>query len=304
MKHLQQTTSLLLAATLALSSLNSCYFNSAGHLFDKASHKEAVNTFEMKPGHYLYYNINNGYFFLELPRYKTAKPISTQYDPLSLCSNMSKIRYSEHIVKVPGERITVRISRKFAMYLLGEGDTSYHPTASDMAVVQNQELNKNLCQVYTIRRSPGSLIKNYTYQSPNRIGWVSLGVLDWLCVDLPITCVENSLALAFTIVGWPVLIEAMVDSPHANTITKSVVPNGWYITQAGTAVAGSPKTSPSENRARMDPADAGEQNTPPVRERSKISDVTTSIPAPENPPQSNLPGASDPGWDDSAETSN
>ncbi len=170
--------------------LNSCYFNSAGHILEMASYEAAVVTSDLKPGSTIY--ADNGNYYVELPRYKAGKPVVTQYPQ----SDQNEQESASYPLRATGETTMVRISSAFATYLMGQ--QSVQPSnCIEERVKADEELLKRRSQSLAVVRTPERVTQyGFRYDSPGALGWYSLGMLDWLCVDLPITCVENSLMLA------------------------------------------------------------------------------------------------------------
>ncbi len=192
MKPFPRTLLLLLAFSCSLL-LNSCYFNSAGHIFDNASHTSAVFASDIEIGDYVYRWESNQNHYVELPRYRYDTPIITQYPDDDQGSN------SRELTALKGETVMVRIPVEFANYLTGElwGTT----TPSYMEPEDLSSTFKSRATQIPIVRKPEEYRHVFTYTSPNAAGWYMLGILDWLCIDLPITCLENCMAGAVAFCG-------------------------------------------------------------------------------------------------------
>ncbi len=178
---------LIAVVSLSLPALNSCYFNSAGHLFEKASYHAAADMADLKPGSNIYTDGQN--YYVELPRYRAGKPVRTQM------AAFGQEQVSAKLVKEPeGESVVVSIPADYAMYLAGKSKSPSEPSFM-VRVKEDIEDIKGRCQSIPAVRTPKESRCYFTYTSPAAAGWYTLGVLDWLCVDLPVTCVENSLML-------------------------------------------------------------------------------------------------------------
>ncbi len=186
MKRINRFFSLPVLAPLALVSLESCYFNSAGHIFDKASHQEAMVTADIKPGTHVYRYPNDTYY-VELPRYRYDKPIITQYP------DDDQGERKNRLTPIKGETVMAEIPKDYAMYLTGRA--SGPRTTPPLTTVRMTEEDKQSCSLLPVVRKPETEVFRYPYKSPNALGWYTLGVLDWLCVDLPVTCLENGLTV-------------------------------------------------------------------------------------------------------------
>ena len=169
--------------------LSSCYLNTAGHIFDKAKYDAVVTTQNIKgkDGQVVYSDGDSHY--IKVSRYRVGKPITTHYNALVTEDEKSVERQykGESVVKIPAN---------YARYLTGKAGSPTKPEY--MEPVSNSVLNR--CTTTTsIVRTPRNYEHQFRYTSPAAAGYYTLGVLDWLCVDLPVTCVEN--ALLITAVG-------------------------------------------------------------------------------------------------------
>ncbi len=296
MKHLQQTTGLLLTAALTLSSLNSCYFNSAGYLYDKASHRERITTADLTPGRYVYYD--GLHYYVKLPRYKTGKRVTLQYHPLKPSDK------SEQSVQVPGETVTVRISQALALYLTGQTNAPFTLSRNDVQVMQNKKLNGFIYGAITTE-APAILERDYTYTSPNAFGWYTLGTLDWLCVDLPVSCAETAiwLSLGITLLPFAPFDPSLFKQRQPPTSSDYLrdLPQWLY--------AGTPSNSTTSQNTKQGSHNSQKQNTTNAPKEgsknggSRTNPTTSGTPTPANPPKNDPPKTTDPGWDDSGETS-
>lgn len=175
-----QGTALVLSAAL----LSSCYFNSAGHIFDKASYNAVTNTADIRPGHTLY--VDEGCYYVELPRYRYDVPIRTQYSVFKDAPERKKV------LRKKNDSELMQIPEDYAMYLIGKRSQPTTPSFMKR-VTSGAEVIKKRAKTYQIARSPQETLSHFRYDSPSSFGWYCLGVLDWLCVDLPVTCTENAL---------------------------------------------------------------------------------------------------------------
>ena len=169
--------------------LNSCYFNSTGHIFDAASHNAAVKLSDVQVGQTVYSDGTDYYTYL--PRYRYDTKVVTQYSAGGLRdSDGRKVLTNEQ------DQQFVKISPDLANYMRGVGST---PPVG--IVDAADESLKDICTTsFTTTRSiPDSTPREYRYRSPSAPWLYTAGVFNWLCVDLPITCVENSLAIPCTL---------------------------------------------------------------------------------------------------------
>ncbi len=175
--------------------LNSCYFNSAGHIFDKASYNAGAFTTDLRPdGRQMVY-VDGDDYYIELPRYRMGAPVKTQY---SVFDDEEEV--VEHSPQLKNETDMYQIPRDFAMYLTGRA--SGPSTPSYMTRVENGGWIKYGSDTsMPIVKQAGNYSETFRYRSPNAAWLYTAGVFDWLCVDLPVTCVENALVAAlFTVV--------------------------------------------------------------------------------------------------------
>ena len=170
-------------AVVASLGLSSCYFNSAGHLFDKAGYSAKAKSEDAKPGQYVY--TDGSKYYVELPRYRVGKPIKTQY-------SVGKKDDRQEKVRATGGTDVFEIPADFAMYLTGQRKSPSTPSA--MTRVEKDIITTTATIKLPIVFPGGASSVDYKYSSGAAAWWYTAGIFDWLCVDLPITCVENSLA--------------------------------------------------------------------------------------------------------------
>lgn len=176
--------------------LNSCYFNSAGHIFDKASYRAANDLSDLKPGDQVYSDGAN--YYVELPRYRFGKKVRTQM------SVFGKANFATR-TPIKGETDMVQIPEDYAAYLAGHSGKL--PQSITLAGAGDAGQVKSSCPTTLTVVRTGPLgdqgVRYFNHQSPNRAWWYTLGAFDWLCVDLPMTCLENSLMVCggFLFVG-------------------------------------------------------------------------------------------------------
>lgn len=206
-----------LAIVAALCMLvNSCYFNSAGHLFSKVGYKASANSADAQAGRYVYQY--GGEYYVELPRYRQGKPVLTQYSAF------------ERDTRVEGPQTTgdvsmFRIPADFAKYLMGK--SKYPSKPSYMIPVYNVAQIKSGAAKPIVRNGADSQ-HEFAYISPNAIWWYTAGAFDWLCVDLPMTLIENSLAITGVILMLPVASVAKNEGVAAPSELLSVNAHGAY----------------------------------------------------------------------------
>ncbi len=248
MKRTYRATGVLLTAATALSTLNSCYFNSAGHIFAKASRPEAVKLSDITAGSYVYNR--GGNYFVELPRYKTGKPVKTQYNALEDDDR------EEQFQRVYGETAPVSISHELAMYLTGQSGSEQAPRSDGAYVITdwgNWESYEKQCSRMNVTRSlPNGQAVPYRYKSPNAVWWYTLGAFDWLCVDLPMTCVENSLMISLFCCMIPLApLAAMGADSEPGTTTYAPAPAPVYVPEPVYVAQDDYRTSGSSSSTRQ-----------------------------------------------------
>lgn len=183
----------LVAGALSCSLLvNSCYFNSAGHIFDQASYRAGSTTTDVRTdGSQVVYQDSDGDYYIELPRYRVGKPVQTQY------SAFSQKNESASTMQRKGEVDMYKIPKDFAMYLAGKANGPQTPSYMDRVSYGGWVKYSDDTIKMPIVRKPGEYTETWRYKSPNAFWLYSAGVLDWLCVDLPVTCVENALVVTY-----------------------------------------------------------------------------------------------------------
>ena len=196
--------------------LNSCYFNSAGMLFDKASYRAAVEASDLKPGDVVYVRGNE--YYIELPRYRFGPPVKLQMDAFDQEQGAlsSKQRIGGHAVDM------FLIPEAYAKYLMGETTTAVEPEFF-MRVEDADTIKATASAQKTVNTVPPTFEHHYKYTSSSAAWLYTAGVFDWLCVDLPVTCIENSLVLCG---GVLVLLLGSSDSAD-----PSAVPDGSFQRQ-------------------------------------------------------------------------
>ncbi len=169
---------------------SSCYFNSAGHIFDRISHKAEVRMSEGTAGSgasVMYDSVADSYYLTDMRYYRVGKPIKTQYsvfDDEEEAASKSVFRgYADF-----------KIPKDYALYLMGRGKK---PGSVEYVLPEKlSSTRKGQMDRYDIVNAPLSGNFTYTHKSENGF-WLGLaGVFDWLCVDLPITCVENGIVIS------------------------------------------------------------------------------------------------------------
>lgn len=168
----------------AVGLLTGCYFNSAGYIFDKAEYRASVNTADAQAGSVVYRDSADNYY-VELPRYRYDRPVKLNYFFLDDEKREPKRTTT-------GQTDMFRIPQDFAMYLTGSAGSPSTP--SYMRLVEDADAIKAKSSTLPIVRPGESSEKRYTYNSPNAAWWYTAGVFEWLIVDLPMTCIENSLS--------------------------------------------------------------------------------------------------------------
>ncbi len=195
----------------ALVLLDGCYFNSAGHIFDQAFYGALTTTADLRPGDALY--CDDGDYYVELPRYRYDVPVKTQYNALKDEEEPKKT-----LTKKGGSEL-IQIPEDYALYLMGRQGSPSSPSFMKR-IGGDAELIKRRCQKFSIARTPKDSLCHFKYVSPASFGWCCLGVLDWLCVDLPITCLENGLVVGLLMGNGLAKAEATPDTIHMPVIWR------------------------------------------------------------------------------------
>lgn len=172
----------MVLAGMTLPMLNSCYFNSAGHIVDAASHPARVYTEDISVGKQVYTDGDS--YYIELPHYRYGKKVVTQYNALNSDSSDS-----EAVRAYKGMQM-FKIPADYAQYIMG--NTKKPVSLSYVYPVKNGDAIKRY-QSYPVKVKPAADTADWEYNSPNAPWLYTACVFDWLIVDLPITLLENSL---------------------------------------------------------------------------------------------------------------
>ena len=209
----------------------SSQLNTAGHIFDKAKYDAIVSTDNIKGkgGHLVYSDGDNHYIVVS--RYRYDVPVTTQYNAFAGATKKSKKRTFKgtSVVKIP---------ENYARYLTGKAQTPKKPEF--MHPVSDGVLKK-CSTTKPIVRTPLLCEHEFQYTSPGAIGYYTLGVLDWLCVDLPVSCVESTLA---TTVVMLASLDTTKNGLYTNTSNSSSLAgyggyNNTYSTSSYDSYSGS-----------------------------------------------------------------
>lgn len=174
-------------ALLCMSMFNSCYFNSAGHIVRAASYNATVDTGELKANSGSVYT-DGVCYYVEMMRYRFEKPVTTQYSAFDTDSKPKTPQMTAM------GRQMYRIDADFADYLTGR--SSSYGSSKPVAVSESKESIAARCTAMPITRTANSTRHDYQHSSPAAFWLYTAAGFDWLCVDLPVTCVENSLVIA------------------------------------------------------------------------------------------------------------
>ena len=175
-----------------MAGFNSCYFNSTGHIFDAASHNAAVRLSDLKQGSAIYSDGVNHYVYL--PRYRYDTKVVTQYGVGGKRDSDGK----KHLTN-EADRQLVKITPEQLQYLKGESSV----LNSDKVIPVDEDVKDYCFQTATVNQGVTSArLSEYRYTSGAAPYLYSAGVLNWLCVDLPMTCVENALAVPLFLLTW------------------------------------------------------------------------------------------------------
>ena len=206
----------LLLIVLAACSTTSCYFNSAGYFFQKAGYDATSTIQSVKPGENV---MSDGtHYYVELERFRYGYPREIAYFLGDDEDSKTKKKKEKQLIPT-GEREVFEIPADFAMYLTGKATSPNKP--SFMTRVPNPEQVKSLAtSLSPIVAKPADHSEAYKYKSSNAALWYTAGAFDWLCVDLPVTCVQNSL-----VIGYIGLAIAYTGASAANEYKKATTPD-------------------------------------------------------------------------------
>lgn len=187
--------------------LNSCYFNSAGHIFDKASYQAASVTRELEANKNQVVYTDGEDYYVELTRFRMGDPVKTQYSAFDQESEDSAPK-----LEARGKDM-FQIPKDFAMYLTGKAKGPDVP--KEMTRIENADWIKSSCTTMPIVKNAGKYAEVWQQKSSAAPWLYMAGGLDWLCVDLPITLVENTLVVAGVATAIPVMM--FVESQQKNS---------------------------------------------------------------------------------------
>lgn len=166
--------------------LCSCYFNSAGVIMQHAAYEASVDTADVQVGQGV---LSDGKaYYLELPRYLAEQKSRRTY------VMMDDAHYLEPPYKT-AEVSLVQISESFARYLTGREAAEPTQPLIIGPVANEAAVRAAAVTRLPIVREPASQQYRFVYRSSGRLLWYALAAVDWVCVDLPMTCVQNAFFL-------------------------------------------------------------------------------------------------------------
>lgn len=170
--------------TLLVTLLTSgCYLNTASHISALGGYDATYKPNKEAP---IVYKKESNYY-IEMDRYK--KPIVTQY-------NLYKNQKPRPLLENTGERDFFRIDSAYASYLMG-GAGAANPTVLER-VKDSDDVDDILYSGEKIpTKNAVALEHKERWSSSVAPLWYSLAGLDWLCVDFPVTIVENTLSIYY-----------------------------------------------------------------------------------------------------------
>lgn len=186
--------------------LSSCYFNSAGHIVNAGSYTAKVKTDKIQPGQVVYQK--DGRYYAELARYRNDEKVITQY-----CFHEDKQREMDYSYQ--GKQLC-EIPADYAQYITGQSGASVTP--SFLRPVKDESAITESATKLPIVRVGAYQDKMFEYRSPN-LPWLwTAAVFDWLCVDLPVTCVENGL---FVVYGYCKVMNHLMEESRSSSGSSS-----------------------------------------------------------------------------------
>lgn len=175
--------------------LSSCYSNTSGMIFDKTSYNAGVKASDIKSGQTIYTDGKNYYTYV--PRYRYDMPsylvnfVGSYRNP-DITPEDNKIyvvkKSHEPEISEQGTQL-VQLQPDYARYLMGKGPA---PAASTLTAVDNDVLHKCIDREYTTMTGSDTTLQQFNYSSPNAFWLYTAGVFDFLCVDIPLTCIGNA----------------------------------------------------------------------------------------------------------------
>lgn len=173
---------LLLSAALLFCS---CYMNTSGHLFAMGGYKA---TYQPEPQSSFVYQHGSDYY-IELRRYRD--PVTTHY-------NVFKDNEKTGLVDTEGVDL-FQIDSAYAMYLTGAASSPSSPS-SIKRINSRSEADEIIFESKKLpARRPIVSGHKERWTAGSAPFWYTIGVLDLLVVDMPITILENALGLWYIV---------------------------------------------------------------------------------------------------------
>ncbi|MBR5886919.1 MAG: hypothetical protein IKZ07_01800 [Akkermansia sp.] len=148
---------------VALSStmlINSCYFNSAGHIFDKASYQATSVTRELGANKNQVVYTDGEDYYVELTRFRMGDPVKTQYSAFDQESDDSEPK-----LQARGKDL-FEIPKDFAMYLTGKAKGPDAPTEmTRIRKAETAERIKSRCTTMPIVKDAGKYAEVWQQKS-------------------------------------------------------------------------------------------------------------------------------------------
>ncbi|MBE6420329.1 MAG: hypothetical protein E7031_09395 [Akkermansiaceae bacterium] len=208
----------LISSSVALL-CSGCYFNTAGHIFDAASHDVCVRASDIKVGQKIYSDGSN--YYLTLPKYRYEPEVLTLRGRGELNRSVARLSHKE------GTQV-VKIKPEFVQYLTSGSGSNISYT---LAPVDEDVLSKSSCVGSVGYLCDHSTPQSFTETSSAAPWLYFLGALDWLCVDLPVTLTQNAVMVS---TGFPLpislaILSSCVDGGESRELLEACT-KGDYAT--------------------------------------------------------------------------
>lgn len=218
----------LMLATAASAFTSGCYFNSAGYFTHQAGYDATSLVQSVKTGESVL--TDGAHYYIELERFRFEVPREVMY------SAFDDEKQEKPVLTPTGEYELFEIPADFAMFLTGK-ETGPDKPAFMNRVANADEVKSTATTRMPIVAKPANYVELYKYKSPNAGWWYTAAVFDWICVDMPITCVQNSLVLVY---GGVML--AVGAASVANEYKKATTPTIDYSSGSSSSSEPPPRT--------------------------------------------------------------
>lgn len=176
----------LLAAGMCIG-LNSCWFNTAGYIFDTASYDAKATSADIAKGDKVY--DKDGTYYVYLPTYKTGKGPKLVYGIGAQDNRKERCDKDGHAY--------FRIPAPYAMYLTGRSDDAVKPE-----LVRDDSFSGGSCMTWPVVRTSEEKSECRFTDSCTGSSLLQLfGFVDLVCVDVPVSVASTGVATVGSVFG-------------------------------------------------------------------------------------------------------